>query len=106
AGGEGRIAEKADVEHRDIDMQLPEHEEDQDDGCEGEDAESGPTGPALVRSLDEPVDEGHDADDGQGGADRVELSLQGVLGARNEKPSGDESDDDDRDVDEEHRPVP
>ena len=48
--------------------------------------------PAVVRALDDRVDEGAEADDRQHGADRVERRLAGVLRLRHEDVPGDERD--------------
>ena len=62
--------------------------------------------PAVVRALDDGVDERAEPDDRQHRADRVERRCRGVLRLRHEDPPGDEGDGDDRQVDEEHRAPP
>ena len=46
--------------------------------------------PAVVRSLDDGVDEGAETEDRQHGADRVERRLAGVLRLRHEHVAGDD----------------
>ena len=62
--------------------------------------------PAVVRALDDGVDERAQPDDRQQRADRVERRLRAVLRLRHEHPPGDQGDGDDRQVDEEHRAPP
>ena len=90
AGAERRVPEEAHVEHRLVDVQLPEHERDEHDGGDRERGERRGARPAVVGRLDEAVDERDDADDREHRADRVELRLLGVARLRHEEPAGDE----------------
>jgi hypothetical protein len=60
----------------------------------------------VVRGLDERPDEGGEADDRQCGPAHVEAGLGGVPGLGQEPAAGDEREDDERDVDEQHRAPP
>ena len=82
------------------------HEPGEHDDGEGERAEGRGAGPPLLGRFDEPVHERDDADDREDRADRVERRFLRVPRLRHEELPGDERHEDDRDVHEEHRPVP
>jgi hypothetical protein len=103
---EAAVGEEPEVEHRVVAPSLPGHE----GGADGEGQRQAPHGhdvaPAVVRRLDQRPHERREADDRQGGAPDVEAGLRRVPGLRQQHPPGDECEDDERDVDEQHRAPP
>ena len=104
-GGEARVAEQTDVEHRGRGAQLPggEQAEDRDGG--GERADDGAGGPAAVGGLDDGPQQRGQAERGQRGAGQVDAVGLRVARLGDEDAAGGEGEDGDRDVDEED-PVP
>ena len=88
AGAERRVPEEAHVEHRLVDVQLPEHEE-REARCRDARTRSTCLGapPPVVGRLDQAVDERRDPDDREDRAERVEAALLGVARLRHEEPA-------------------
>ena len=95
--------EEAEVEHGMGVAPLPEGELSEHHDGESERGHGADVGPAPDGRLDDPVEQGGQADDREDGADRVEGNAVGVAGRGHEELAADEGDGDDREIDEEDR---
>ena len=105
-GGEARVLEERDVEHRVVGVELPATNAHQHDDRRSRATPGSASRPAVRRRLDDRRRAGDEADDRQHRADRVERARRRVLRVRHDQPTRDERDDHDGHVHEEDRAPP
>ena len=81
-----------------LETQLPQHEDDAGDDAEAERAQRQRVGPALLRTLDDPEDEGGDGHEREDRADDVQGRWVLIHRARHDRDGADEGDHGERQV--------
>ena len=103
---ESGVLEEPHVEHRVGVGQLPGQEGDEQDGADAEGQQNRRRLPPVGRALDDRPEQGPEGGDGEQGAARIELGPGRIPGIGDEEVAADETEDDDGNVDKEHRSPP